>query len=101
MASLEQRRYDGDLARQVLENEAFSRAFADIEQEYTQAWINAPARDHEGREELWKMVKLLHKLRSTLESTLGDGKIARAELEHQERLLAADRQQGLHVPGMG
>lgn len=100
MSTLEQRTYQGDQARLVLENEAFDRAFADIEQEHIEAWINAPARDVEGRENLWKTVKLLHKLRSTLEAAMTDGKLAKVDLEHQERMLAEDRRQGLNLAGM-
>ncbi|ALK96983.1 hypothetical protein AB595_04745 [Massilia sp. WF1] len=100
MSTLEQRTYQGDQARLVLENEAFDRAFADIEQEHIEAWINAPARDVEGRESLWKTVKLLHKLRSTLETAMTDGKLAKVELEHQERMLAEERRQGLNLAGM-
>lgn len=97
--TLEQRGYDGDQARLVLENEAFIRAFANIEQEHIEAWKNSPARDVEGRESLWKTVKLLHKLRLTLEAVMTDGKMARIELERQEELLAQDRRAGLDPTG--
>lgn len=100
MATLEQRRQDGDQARLVLENEAFGRAFDAIKQEYMEAWERAPARDVEGREEIWKTIKLLGKLRSTLEAAMQDGTLAKVELEHQERRLAEERRQGLNVPGM-
>jgi hypothetical protein len=69
----------------VLENEAFIRAFETIEQEYIEAWKNSPQGTSEGRESLWTTVKLLHKLKATLEAAMTDGKLARIELEHQER----------------
>lgn len=100
MATLEQQAYDGDLARQVLENPAFERAFDAIEQEHIEAWMNSPARDRDGRESLWTTVKLLHKLKGTLEASMTDGKLARVEMEHQERILAEDRRQGLSLAGM-
>lgn len=100
MATLEQRAHDGDQARAVLENVVFARAFNDIEQEHIEAWKNAPARDVEGRESLWKTVKLLHKLKGTLEAAMTDGKLARVEMEHQERILAEDRRHGLNVAGL-
>lgn len=100
MATLDQRAHDGDLARQVLENPAFERAFDAIEQEHIEAWKNAPVRDVEGRESLWKTVKLLHKLKGTLEAAISDGKLARVEQEHQERILAEERRHGLNVPGL-
>jgi hypothetical protein len=97
MATLDQRSYDGDLARQVLENEAFDRAFANIEQEHIQAWLNAPARDLQGREEIWKTVKLLHKVKATLEAAMMDGKLAKVDQEHQANLLAQDRAVGINT----
>lgn len=97
---LEQRIYDGDQARLVLENEAFTQAFADIRQEYTTAWMDSPARDVDGREKLYLMLKLTDKLQATLEAAMTDGKLARIELEHQERVLAEDRRHGLNLDGM-
>lgn len=85
--SLEQRVYDADRAREVLENEAFQQAFADIQQEITEQWKNSPARDEEGRKLLWQLLKLSEKLKVTLEGSLEDGKMARLELDHQQSLL--------------
>jgi hypothetical protein len=99
MATLEKRVYDADQARQVLENEAFAKAFSDIEQEYSEAWKNSPARDAGGREEIWKTIKLLHKLRLTLESAMQDGTMARIEIEHQQKLATQDRSQDVNVTG--
>ena len=99
MATLERRVYDGDQARLVLENPAFAKAFADIEQEHIEAWKNSPARDAAGRETLWTTVKLLHKLRLTLESAMMDGKLASQDLERQQQLLAQDRAHGMALHG--
>lgn len=96
MASLEQRVYDADLARQVLENEAFHRAFADIEEEYTEAWKQSPARDPEGREKIYLTIRLLQRLKLTLEASLTDGKLAKHEMEHKQGLL----DQAKHALGM-
>lgn len=97
METLETRMAHGEQARQVLENPAFSRAFDAIEQEHIEAWKNSPARDPEGRETLWMTVKLLHKLRSTLEASIADGRLANVEREHQERVLAQQRAEGIHL----
>lgn len=86
MATLEQRIYNGDQARLVLENEAFATAFADIKQEYTQAWMNSPARDSEGREKLYLMLKLTEKLQATLTAAMEDGKLAKADLLHKQSM---------------
>lgn len=95
MVTLEQRVTEGDQARQVLENPAFARAFADIEREHVEAWKNSPARDPAGRETLWMTVKLLYKLRSTLEAAMTDGRLAQVEREHQANLLARERAEGV------
>lgn len=83
MAMLEQRIYDGDQARLVLENEAFAAAFADLKQEITEQWQQSPARDKEGREALWNLLKLAGKLESHLRLSLEDGKMAKLDLQHQ------------------
>lgn len=83
MATLEQRIYNGDQARLVLENEAFAAAFADMKTEITAQWETSPARDTEGREELFKLLKLANKLELILRSSMDDGKLAKHELEHK------------------
>lgn len=91
MATLDERIFDGDQARQVLDNPAFARAFADIQQEYMSAWLNSPARDTEGREKIFEMVKQLDKVQATLRTYLETGKLASLELEHQKNLLTRQR----------
>ena len=99
METLEKKVYDAARAREVLENETFQRAFDDIRQEYAQAWINSPARDPEGREKLYWMVKLTDKLQATLTGMLTDGKMAQIELERQEEKMAQERAQGVDTHG--
>jgi hypothetical protein len=89
----EKRIYNGDRAREVLENEAFQQAFADIKQEITEQWTKSPARDQEGREKLWLMLSLLNKLETTLQGTLDSGKLAKMDLEHEKTLM--ERAKGL------
>ena len=82
--TLNQRVYDADQARLVLENEAFQQAFEDIKQELTEQWKTSPARDQDGREKLWLMLKLLDKVHLCLQSSLDSGKLAAKELEYQQ-----------------
>ena len=84
--TLNQRIYDADQAKLVLENEAFQRAFEDIKQELTEQWKTSPARDQDGREKLWLMLKLLDKLELCLKSSLDSGKLAAKELEYQQSM---------------
>ena len=87
MATIEQRIYDGNRAREVLENEVFQQVFADIEQELFQAWTDSPARDAEGREKIHQYLAMLKKVRTHLQSTLETGKLAQMELEHKRSLM--------------
>ncbi|MFZ6653799.1 hypothetical protein [Undibacterium sp. TJN19] len=87
MATLEQRIYDANRAKEVLENEAYIQAFADIENEIIEKWKTTPARDAEGREKLWMYLAMLKKFKSQLDSTLQTGKLAQLEVEHKQNLL--------------
>ena len=82
--SLEQRLFEGDQARQVLENEAFTAAFEAVEKEVIDQWTNSPARDADGREKLWAYLHLLRKVKAQLTSTLETGKLAQLELQHKQ-----------------
>lgn len=93
MATLEERIYDGNRARECLENEQFNRAFESIEQELTNAWRTSPARDEAGREKIYLTLHLLTKLKAALTSSLETGKLAEAERIYQQSLL--DRAKGI------
>ena len=87
MATPDQRVYDGDQAKLVLGNEAFKQALDDIEAEITESWKNAPARDQEGREKLWQMLKLAGKLRANLQTRLETGMLARIQIEEERKTM--------------
>ncbi|OOG11289.1 hypothetical protein [Pseudomonas sp. C9] len=89
MATLEERIYEGNRAKECLENEAFIWAFESIEQEYTNAWRTSPVRDEEGREKIYLTLLLLAKLKATITHSLETGKLADLELQHRKTL--ADR----------
>lgn len=84
--TLEQRIYQADRAREVLQNEAYQQVFADAKQEIFDQWTKSPARDQEGREKLWLMLSLLNKLETMLQQSLDSGKLAAKELEYQRTL---------------
>jgi len=83
---IEQRIYNGDRAREVLENEAFVEAFNAIETEVIEQWKSSPARDAAGRESMWTYLMLLSKLKAQLTQTLETGKLAQMELQHKRTL---------------
>jgi hypothetical protein len=78
--SLETEIQRGERAAHLLNDELLQEAFATIEKEYTEKWLNSPVRDNEGREHLFLMVKTLHRLRSELLIVLETGQVARATL---------------------
>ena len=84
---IEQRIYNGNRAKEVLENEAFQWALNEIKQEIKNAWEKSPARDSEGREKLWMMLSLANKLELSIKSMLETGKLAQLDLEHKRTLL--------------
>jgi len=84
--TLNERIYNADQAKLVLDNEAFQRAFDDIKQELVEQWMKSPARDEAGRQSLWLMLKLLEKLEICLKSSLDSGKLAAKELEYQQSI---------------
>lgn len=84
--TLEQRLYNGDRAREVLENEVFIAVFDGIESELTEAWKTSPVRDPAGREEIWRHLTALQKVKSSLVKSLETGKLAQLELKHQQTL---------------
>jgi hypothetical protein len=86
--TLEERLYNGDRAREVLENEQFILAFDLIEKDLIESWRNIPAsKEHlEKRERLHLSLTLLGKVKATIQSTLETGKLAKLELEHKRSL---------------
>lgn len=83
--NLEERIYNGDRAREVLENEAFVGAFAAIEKECTDKWKATSALNAADREKLWLMLQMLYKLQEVMQGMLSDGKMAMEELEYQRK----------------
>lgn len=86
MATLDERVYEGDQAYLVLENPVFQQALDDIKTELIESWKTAPARDQEGREKLWQLLKLAEKLEANLKTRLETGKLAKREIAHNQTL---------------
>jgi hypothetical protein len=82
--NIEQRIYNGDRAKEILENEVFQQVFVDIEQELIESWKTAPARDVEGRESIFKYLTMLSKVKAQMVQTFETGKLAALELQHKK-----------------
>lgn len=71
---------EGQHAAQLLADPLLVSAFVEIEQEYTDAWLQSPVRDYEGREELYRLLKSLHAVRARIAQKVDNGKVAQATL---------------------
>lgn len=81
----EQEIYMAQRAHEVLTNEAYIQAWDAIRKEVIEQWEQSPARDKDGRESLWIILKQLDKLKITLEATMDAGKLKSADLAHREK----------------
>ena len=79
--------YDGNRAKEILDNEVFNQVFDDIEKELFEAWKTSPARDEVGRANLHNYQLMLNKLKAHLTTTFETGKLAELELRHQQNLM--------------
>lgn len=77
--------YNGNLAREVLDNEVFQWAMTQIRDEVIQQWASSPVRDADGREKLWLILKASEKFEAILKTTLDTGKLAMLDREHQRK----------------
>lgn len=66
----------GQHARDLLNDPLIAEAFETIEHEVMDQWKKSPARDVEGREKLWLMLQMTHKIRGHLESLVASGRMA-------------------------
>lgn len=78
-------------ARQLLDNALFVESFDAVRRKIMDEWLAAPARDAEGREQLWLMVKLLDRVRDHIKGVAETGKVATIRLAEAERHRAPAR----------
>ena len=74
----------GQLSTSLLENELLQEALDAIDKEVMEQWIACPARDHEGKEALWQLIKTSRKFRTILEGYIETGKLASEQLRQFE-----------------
>lgn len=68
-------------ARQLLENELLTEAFATLESAYVSAWRRTLVDDTAGREKLFLAINLVGKVRDHLTRAIVDGRFAEDELK--------------------
>ena len=81
----EQEAHRGDEAARLLENDLFKEALEAIEAEVVKQWQDCPARDKEGKEALWQLMKTAQKFRRILVGHIETGKLARENLRRMEQ----------------
>ena len=75
----------GALALSLSENALLNEALDAIDKEVMEQWINCPARDKEGKEALWQLIKTSRKFRSILNGYIQSGKLATEQLKRYEK----------------
>lgn len=84
----------GIAAQALLDNELLDEALSAIDREVMEQWIDCPARDKEGKEALWQLIKTSRKFRSVLNGYIDTGKLATEQLKRYEKPGFIDRLRG-------
>lgn len=85
MSDLRAEQDKGIHAMSLLENELLQEALDAIDAEVMEQWIDCPARDKEGKEALWQLIKTSRKFRSILTGYIESGKLATEQLKRYEK----------------
>lgn len=81
----------GQYAQLLLDNDLLKEALDAIEKEVLDQWVECPARDKEGKEALWQLIKTSRKFREILLGYINTGKLATANLKRFEEQSALRR----------
>ena len=79
-------------AREVTEHPLYVEAFEAYTQRLTTQWAESPARDKEGRESLWLMLKTAQAVQSHLAQIMETGQLATLQLNEKRSLLDRAKQ---------
>ena len=72
-------------AAEILNNEVFQEAISAIRDEVVKQWESCPARDKEGKEALWQLMKTTSKFEGLLKGYIETGKLATEQLKRFEK----------------
>jgi hypothetical protein len=75
----------GQRAQAILDDPLVAEAFAAIERECLAEWRRAPARDVEGRERLWLMLKMTERFKAHFLSLIDSGRLAGERIAQLEK----------------
>jgi hypothetical protein len=76
----------GTRAQQLLDSDIYRDALVGVRNGILEAWATSPIRDQEGQHELRLMLKLLDDLQGHIISMANTGKLAKAQIEHENKL---------------
>ena len=83
MTDLDTESNRGEHAARLLSDPLLNEAFDTLQERFSDAWINSPSRDVEGREVLWLSQKLLMQIRQHLVSIAERGQMADVDLSRR------------------
>ena len=75
----------GAKAAALLRNDLLIEAFDTLEAQYTTAWAESPARDVDGREHLFVLLKSLRAVKQHLTTVVETGKLAERQLHQSNK----------------
>ena len=75
----------GRRAEELLADDLLQEALAAIDAEIVLQWEQCPARDAEGKEALWQLLKTSKKFRNVLTGYIETGKLATEQLKRYEQ----------------
>lgn len=75
----------GHNAAMLLDNELLKEVLAAIDSEVMEQWINCPARDKDGKEALWQLIKTSRKFKDILTGYIETGKLATENMKAFEK----------------
>lgn len=81
----------GQNALSVLTNDVYQEAYQQQRDEYIRQWIESPARDVEGREFIWKLLKNLDAVDAHLRTVMETGKMAVITINETTKLIEQNR----------
>jgi hypothetical protein len=79
-------------AREVTEHPLYIEAFEAYRARLMDEWQASPARDKEGREHLWLMLKTAQAVQNHLQTIMQTGQMASLQLEQKRSMLDKARQ---------
>jgi hypothetical protein len=78
----------GSRADVLIKSQAYQDAYNGVRQAILETWASSPIRDSEGQHELRLMLKLLDDLNGHIVSMVNTGKLAGAQIEHENKAKA-------------